>query len=296
VLQNVAQAQRYAEWDLGKWERTMHKRLIWILCFCAVFVSLPALAASAVVSVLYAGSLVTPMEGPIKTALAQQGIDFQGQGAGSKMLANLIAAGDKRADIFISVDPKIVLGLGAKVLDAETFASTTLGLGWSNGSKHAALFASVAAGKTSIVSALSTPGLAIGRTDPKLDPKGVYTVDAMTQLAGADAEKRILGDPENAAQIFPEEDLLARIDTGQADVGFFYQTEAVARGLNFVPLPGKASMSDKITYTIAELRDAPHPDAGKKFEDFILNGQGKAILQKAGIQYFAAPVVLVKRS
>lgn len=248
------------------------------------------------VSVLYAASLVTPMEGPIKAALAEQGIEFQGQGAGSKMLANLIAAGAKRPDVFISVDPKIVLGLGSKVLDAETFASTSLGIGWSNSSKHAALFASVAAGKTSIISALSTPGIAIGRTDPKLDPKGVYTVDAMTILAGADGESRILGAPENDAQIFPEEDLLARIDTGQADVGFFYRTEAVARGLHFVPLPGKAAMSDKITYTIAELRDAPHPDARVKFEQFILNGGGKTILENAGVEYLPAPIVLVKRN
>lgn len=255
-----------------------------------------AWAATQVVVVLYAGSLVTPMEGSVKTALAQQGLDFQGQGGGSKMLANLIAAGAKRPDIFISVDPKIVLGLGTKVLDAETFASTSLGIGWSNSSKHAALFADVAAGKTSIVSALSTPGLAIGRTDPKLDPKGVYTVEAMTLLAGADGARRILGAPDNEAQIFPEEDLLARIDTGQADVGFFYKTEAVARGLNFVPLPGKASMSDQITYTIVDLRDAPHPEAAKRFEDFILTGDGKAILQKAGIEYLATPVILVKKS
>lgn len=262
--------------------------------FVAVLI-VPALAATQAVVVLYAGSLVTPMEGPIKAALAQQGIDFQGQGGGSKMLANLIAGGAKRPDVFISVDPKLVLGLGSKVLDAETFAHTSLGIGWSNSSKRAALFADVASGKTSIVSALSTPGLVIGRTDPKLDPKGGYTVEAMTLLAGADGAKRILGDPENDAQIFPEEDLLARIDTGEADVGFFYRTEAVARGLHFVPLPGKASLSDKITYTIAELRDAPHLDLAEKFDQFIVKGDGKAILEKAGIEYLPEPVILVER-
>ena len=273
--------------EMWKWSLT--------LAFAALL-TLPAIAATQVVSVLYAGSLVTPMEGSIKAALAKQDIDFQGQGGGSKMLANLISAGVKRPDIFISVDSKIVLGLGSKVLDAETFASTSLGIGWSNSSKHSALFESIAAGKTPILSALSTPGLVIGRTDPKLDPKGVYTVEAMTLLAGADGAKRILGDPENSAQIFPEEDLLARIDTGQADVGFFYKTEAVARGLRFVPLPGKASMSDKITYTIVDLRDAPHPALARQFEQFILNGQGKTLLQNAGVEYLPTPVVLVKQS
>ncbi len=183
-------------------------------------------------------------------------------------------------------------GLGSKVARATTFASTSLGIGWSDSSKYAALFSDVASGKTAIVAALSTPGLSIGRTDPKLDPKGVYTVEAVTLLAGAAAERRILGAPENDAQIFPEEDLLARIDTGQADVGFFYRTEAVARGLHFVPLPGKAAMSDEITYTIAVMRDAPHASQASAFERFILTGAGKAILQKAGIEYLTTPIVV----
>jgi|SRR5579862_1620324 len=249
--------------------------------------------ASGTLSVLYAGSLVTPMEGPIKAALAKDGIDFQGQGAGSKMLANLIAAGAKSPDVFVSADPKLVSGLGAKVATASAFASTSLGLGWSDKSKFAALLAGVAPDKAAILKALSTPGLSIGRTDPMLDPKGAYTVQAMIVLAGASGEKRILGDDENTAQIFPEEDLLARIDTGQADVGFFYKIEATARGLHFLALPGAASMSDKIAYTIALLKDAPHPGTAKAFVHFILNGEGRSILQKAGLEYFETPRAVV---
>ncbi|MBV8636545.1 MAG: extracellular solute-binding protein [Candidatus Eremiobacteraeota bacterium] len=245
-----------------------------------------------VVSVLYAGSLVTPMEGPIKSALASKGIDFQGQGAGSKQLANFIASGIKNPDIFISVDPKLVVGLGPKVASAETFAGTSLGLGWSDKSKYASLFENVAAGKTTALSALQTPGLKIGRTDPKLDPKGEYTVDAVKMLAGANGEQQILGPDENTMQTFPEEDLLARVDVGEADVGFFYKTEAVARGLRFAALPGAAAMSDKITYTIAVMKAAPHPDQAKTFENFIVTGDGKAILEKAGIEYLPTPRVL----
>ncbi|MGR4065265.1 MAG: extracellular solute-binding protein [Vulcanimicrobiaceae bacterium] len=253
----------------------------------------PAFSQTAApVSVLYAGSLVTPMEGPIKSALAAQGIDFQGQGAGSKMLANLISSGLKNPDVFVSVDPKLVTGLGSKVARATTFAGTSLGIAWSDKSKYASLFESVAAGKTPMLTALQTPGLKIGRTDPKLDPKGEYTLQAMTILAGASGAKQILGDDENPDQTFPEEDLLARIETGQADVGFFYRTEAVARGLHFAPLPGNAAMSDKITYTLAVMASAPHPAQAKAFEDFILSGQGKTILQKAGVEYLATPRVL----
>lgn len=265
------------------------KRFVVVALLAAIaavsFVPGTGRAADAVVSVLYAGSLVTPMEGPIKSALASQGIDFQGQGGGSKMLSNLIASGAKSPDAFISVDPQLVAKLGSKVASQKTFASTSLGIGWTAGSKDAALFDAVAAGKTPLVQALQTNGLVIGRTDPKIDPKGEYTIVAMKMLAGDAVEQKILGDDENPSQTFPEEDLLARLETGQADVGFFYRTEAVARGLKFYALPGKASLSDKITYTLAIMAAAPDPAQAKAFADFILTGQGRTILEKAGLTY-----------
>ncbi|MGA8533360.1 MAG: extracellular solute-binding protein [Candidatus Tumulicola sp.] len=269
-----------------------------VLAACIILVTASVAAASAqargVVSVVYAGSLVTPMEGPVKAALATAGIEFQGEGGGSKMLANLIASGAKNPDVFVSVDPKVVAGLGSKVASAQAFASTSLGVGWSNGSKFAALFADVASGKRSLLAALATPGLTIGRTVPKLDPKGQYTVEAMTVLAGADGERRILGEDENPAQTFPEQDLLVRIETGEADVGFFYRTEAIARGLNFAPLPGAAAMSERITYVIAIMKSAPHPTQAKAFQDFILTGAGKRILRTAGLEYFERPRTLAQ--
>jgi molybdate/tungstate transport system substrate-binding protein len=247
---------------------------------------------SGTVSVLYAGSLVTPMEGRIKAALAAQGITFEGEGGGSKMLAHLIESGTKNPDAFVSVDPKLVTGLGAKVSYAAAFASTSLGVGWTSNSKYAALFDAVGAGKRPMLEALSTPGLTIGRTDARLDPKGAYTIEAMKLLAGTEGAARILGPDDNPAQTFPEEDLLARVETGQADVGFFYRTEAAARGLHFAPLPGDASMSQKITYVIAIMRDAPHRQQAVAFRDFVLTGEGKRILQAAGVEYFDRPRVL----
>lgn len=241
------------------------------------------------VSVLYAASLVTPMEGRIKSALAAEGIAFEGEGGGSKMLAHLIASGLKHPDVFVCVDPKLVAALGDQVASAQAFASTSLGVGWMPDSRYARSFDAVAAGKGSLLDALATPGLSIGRTDPRLDPKGAYTVEAMQLLAGKDGAARILGLDDNPAQTFPEEDLLARIETGQADVGFFYRTEAVARGLRFTPLPGAASMSQRITYVVAVMRDAANPHQAAAFRDFIVTGAGKRILQDAGLDYFERP-------
>ncbi len=225
------------------------------------------------------------MEGPIKAALRANGIDFEGEPGGSKALAHLIGAGLKSPDVFVSVDPALVRELGDKVARATTFASTSLGIGWSDASKYAPLFASVAEGKTPLLDALSTPGLRIGRTDPKEDPKGVYTITAMKLFAGEAAARRILGDDDNAMQVFPEESLLVRVEGGEADVGFFYRTEAIARALHFYALPGKASLRDTITYTIAVMKAAPDPAAARAFFDFICGGAGKRILQQAGLEY-----------
>jgi molybdate/tungstate transport system substrate-binding protein len=237
------------------------------------------------VSILYAGSLVTPMEGPVKAALRAHGIDFQGEPGGSKALANLILGGIRSPDVFISVDPQLVAKLGDRVLTSTTFAGTSLGVAWAPNSKYAATFDGVFAGQLMLEHALETPGLRIGRTDPQLDPKGVYTLQGVEMWIGLAGRRRILGDDENPSQIFPEQDLLARVDTGQADVGFFYRTEAIARGYHFIPLPGKAALTDRITYTLAVMKAAPHPQDAKAFAAFILTGEGRKILEGAGLTY-----------
>lgn len=248
--------------------------------------AVPASAQTAAsVQVLYAGSLVTPMEGPVKAALAKEGLDFQGEPGGSKKLANLIASGVRAPDAFVAVDPEIVASLGDRVLRSTTFASTRLGIAWPEGSKYAVLFERVGESRGSLADAIETVGLRIGRTDPRLDPKGAYTVQAVTLWLGASGERALLGADGNPDQVFPEEDLLVRLETGQADVGFFYETEAVARGYRFLALPGKADLSDKIRYALAVMRAAPHPAQAAAFETFLLRGPGRRILEKAGLHY-----------
>lgn len=245
------------------------------------------------VVVLYAGSLVTPMEGPVKTALAQQGIDFQGEPGGSKKLANFIAAGVRSPDVFITADPALLKPLGSHVASSTVFATTSLGIAWSGRSPSAPIFQRLAAANglatdgAALAAALQTPGLKIGRTDPRLDPKGVYTVADVTAWLGKDGAQRLLGPDDNPAQIFPEEELLARLDTGEIDAGFFYRTEAIARGLPFLALPPAAGAS-RIEYSLAVMNGAPHPAAARAFAAYVLDGPGRAILERAGLTYVTA--------
>lgn len=261
----------------------MHKLAFAYVSALAGILSLTGAGTPAPVSVLYAGSLVTPMEGPIADALRTQGIAFRGEPGGSKKLANYILAGVRAPDVFISVDPSNVDRLGTRVASSTIFAQTSLGIAWSDKSRFADLLASAQSGKTPLLTALATPGLKIGRTDPQLDPKGTYTVEAITALAGPQGKARLLGSDENSAQTFPEEDLLARLETGEIDVGFFYRTEAIARGYHFVALPpGSAS---RIVYVLAIMRDPPHPQQAEAFAGFILHGQGRDVLERAGLDY-----------
>jgi molybdate/tungstate transport system substrate-binding protein len=246
------------------------------------------LAIVQTVSVLYAGSLVTPMEGPVaQTLLSTQDVTFAGESGGSKKLANFIRDGLRSPDVFISADSKLVDQLAQRGLVASriTFGSGSMVLGYSPVSPKKSIFEAVAADRMPLVKALETPGLRIARTDPQLDPKGARTIEAMHLLTNDATVNAILGADENPTQIFPEESLLARLETGEADVGFLYSTEATARHIPAIPLPGKASLSGEITYTLAVMKAAPHPEAAQKFVDFILHGAGKRILEDAGVTY-----------
>ncbi|HMD02897.1 MAG TPA: substrate-binding domain-containing protein, partial [Candidatus Baltobacteraceae bacterium] len=186
--------------------------------------AMPGVASAAEsIGVLYAGSLVTIMERRVVPALAKQGLDVRGEGKGSAALANLIRAGLRSPDVFISADAKILDGMigasgGNFVSWYLNFATTRLVIGYAAASPFAHDFVLANRGEKKLTSALLAPGLRLGRTDPALDPKGYRTILACelleAQLGPPGFAARLLGDPRNPAQIVPEETLLARLEGG----------------------------------------------------------------------------------
>jgi molybdate/tungstate transport system substrate-binding protein len=237
-----------------------------------------------VVSVAYAASLAAVMEGPVaRTFDSRTGLRFAGEAKGSRALANLIRAGLRDPDVFISADPALFTGL---VRSYTIFASARMVVAYSPQSARAQLFAGAAKGKISLLDALSTPGVRVGRTDPAIDPKGARTVRVI-QLLGqrfrrTDLARRLL---ENARE-FPEEDLAVRVQTGELDAGFFYSTETAPMGLRTIELPAGTNLANDIAFGIAVLEHAPHPQNAQTFLSFILYGQGKHILESAGLHFF----------
>jgi len=238
------------------------------------------------VSVLSAGSLVSIMEhgiGPAFTAVT--GCRFQGVSAGSVALANQIKGGLRRADVFISAVPSVNRGLmgqanGDWVRWYASFATAPLVIGYNPQSRFAADLKSSA-----WYGVMTRPGFRLGRTDPKLDPKGTLTLQFMQKAADyyhqPDLAARVLGSDDNPAQVFPEETLVGRLEAGQLDAGFFYSMEAVQAKIPYITPPAAIELNAEFTVTV--VRDAPNPDGAVAFVKFLLGAQGRQILRERGL-------------
>jgi len=266
------------------------------MALAAILVLVPT--SDGTVSVVYAGSLVRVMEGPLASSLrSQTGLQFSGEAKGSKALAHLIVAGLRTPDVFISADSKLLDGLMGRgeqsfISGYRIFGSARMVVAYSIRSPHRDLFERAARGEASILDVLANPNVRVGRTDPQLDPKGVRTVRVL-QLLGKHFHRPAEANAVLAkAEVFPEEDLAVRVESGELDAGFFYSTETSGRGLRALELPSDSNLSREIAYAIAVLRHAPHPRAAKVFVDFVLVGGGKPVLEQAGVSYFSNPRVI----
>ncbi|NKJ49993.1 ABC transporter substrate-binding protein [Burkholderia sp. SG-MS1] len=245
------------------------------------------------VNVLYAGSLVNLMERSIGPAFEKAtGQQFRGYAAGSNKIANEIKGKLRRGDVFISASPKVNASLmgeanGDHVTWYVNFAESPLMIGYNPQSKFASQFKSKRWDEV-----LQQPGIRIGRTDPKLDPKGAFTVEMMTKAAGLyhqpDLVEKTLGAPENPAQVLPEETLVGRLQSGQLDAGFFYSTET--SDLKIPAIHPAPELQAKASYTLTILNDAANRPGAVSFVDFLLSEQGRALLKQHGVDV-VKPVV-----
>jgi molybdate/tungstate transport system substrate-binding protein len=255
------------------------------LLTCALFLmSEPASAET--VNVLYAGSLVNLMEHGIGPAFDKAtGDTFQGFAGGSKGLANQIKGQLRRGDVFISANPKVNDDLtGAENGDWVSwyvnFAQSPLVIGYNPSSKFAADLKS-----KPWYEVMQEAGIRIGRTDPKLDPKGALTIQLFDHAEQVYKQpglaQKALGAPDNPTQVFPEETLVGRLQSGQLDVGFFYSTETSDLKIPSISLPPEVSMSAHYTATV--LRNAASPAVASRFVGFLLGPQGRAVMQDHGL-------------
>jgi molybdate transport system substrate-binding protein len=241
------------------------------------------------VNVLYAGSLVTLMQKQIGPAFqTATGYSVSGVSGGSKDLAAEIKGKVHQGDVFISASPKTTATLmgasgGDWVSWYGTFATSALVIGYNPKSK----FASDIKSKP-WYTVLTEPGIKVGFTDPATDPKGVLAVQAMTDTAKSKNLPALAKLSTNKADIFPEETLVGRLQSGQLDVGFFYTAEATAASIPTAPLTGEDL---KATYTISVLNKAPHEAGAEAFVNYLLGSDGEAALKQDGFDLVSPPTV-----
>ena len=206
------------------------------------------------VSVLYAGSLASVMENGIGPAFEKAtGYGYQGEAQGSLGAAQMMRDHLRTPDVFISADPLVNLNVlmgpqnGNTVKWFIVVASSQLVLAYNSHSKFASQFQAAAAHRLPWYQVLETPGVRFGRGDPRIDPKGYRTL-FLFSLAGKhyhrDEIPRLLGDPENPAQVFPEVVLMARVESGQFDAGIFYKHEILAHNMPYMELPPEVNLGD----------------------------------------------------
>lgn len=77
------------------------------------------------------------------------------------------------------------------------------------------------------------------------------------------------------------------LESGAADVGPVWFTkykehETRSRGVELVEVGEEYDQQDRITYYIAPLADAPHPDLARRFVKFVLSPEGQKIYARYG--------------
>jgi molybdate transport system substrate-binding protein len=239
------------------------------------------LAGKGTVRVLYAGSLVNYMEHSLGPAFQRSsGYEFSGFGGGSTELANEIRGGVRQGDVFISAaaaaDSSLEGTAGGKWVSwYSTFAATPLMLGYNPNSS----FGKQLAHGTPWYKVITEPGILVGRTDPKLDPKGALTVEAVSNAA------RKLHEPQLTAAlssfpVYPETALVGRLQSGQLDAGFFYAVEASSGHFPTVPLTPAYKYA---LYTVTILSHAPDPAGAAAFVRFLLSSSHANTLKRSGL-------------
>ncbi len=236
------------------------------------------------VTMSYAASLVGAMTNVIAPAfLKSSGYRISGYPGGSVALANQIKEKLRQADLFLSAVPSVNNSLsgaanGNYVSWYSDLASSPLVIGYNPNSRFASKLTS-----GNWYKVMQEPGFLLGRTDPKLDPKGVLT-DTLVNDEGAKVGdpslfQQILGSAENSSQIFPEETLVGRLESGQLDAGFFYENEAKLAKIPFI----QTGIPLGAAFTISILNNAKNLNGAVSFVNFLYSSQGQKLLNSVGL-------------
>jgi molybdate/tungstate transport system substrate-binding protein len=270
--------------------------LIAAACSSSKKTTTPTTAAAAKgsgpVDVASAGSLQGLMTNLIGPGFKKStGYTFVGTSGDSGTLATEIEAGTQVTDIFISANPAKnagLMGTANKNLVSwyAEWATSPLVIGYSPTSKFATDLKTMP-----WYQVLALPGILIGRTDPASDPAGALAVTALTAAATKYNEPALTAITTSTSNVYPETTLVGRLQSGQLDVGFFYDIEAkgASPAIPTVPLTGDSG--EAAMYTITILNNAAHTAGAQAFVEYLVGPDAKSALDADGLTLVSPAVV-----
>jgi molybdate/tungstate transport system substrate-binding protein len=277
-------------------------------------------ADAATLNVTYAGSMGVVMEKALGPAFAKANdVAYQGQGRGAYAMAHLIMSKQVPADVFVSITPgpMDLLQKAGLVETAVPVASTSMVIAYNPKGKYGEAFKAAAAGTAGAEpwwKILETPEFKFGRTDPIGDPQGQNIIFTMLlaekYYKQPKLEQTALGDVLNHDQVFMEGNMLARLEAGQIDASSGYKSAVLSAHMPFVELPDEINLSNPneadawyntvsfkatgtdgkeqtltpqpLVFYAAVLKNAPDPDAAKKFIAFMQSADGQKLFADNG--------------
>jgi molybdate transport system substrate-binding protein len=218
-------------------------------------------------------TLIVSAAASLKTAVTAYGRSFgaatvRASFAGSDELAAQIRQGVK-PDVFASANTKLPDALYAEGLVEKpvAFAANKLVL---------AVPASDA--KVASLDDLAKPGITIAMGAESV-PVGSYTRKVLDGLPAGEKTAILANVRSNEPDVGG---VVGKVAQGAVDAGFVYVTDVQAAGGELKPIDLPAELKPQVSYGVAVVKGAKHPEQAKAFVDGLLDGAGREALDRAG--------------
>ncbi len=260
-----------------------------------------------------AGSIRAMLDGPLKTATAEQlRLDLHSHSGGADAVARMIVEGSLAADVFlpITAGPMQAVQRAGRAATAYPFARTEMVLLYSPRSRFAAQFAEAAQGKRSWWEVLQEPGIKFARSNPEDDPSGraiVFTMMlAATKYRQPDLVKTLLGPLLNPQQMDLGKNVRAGLESGAIDAAGSYRIATLDGKIPYVPLSPEINLSherireehpelsfqignrtfypEPLVFYAAALRGASNAAGAQAFVKWLQTKQAMALLHANGFE------------
>ena len=250
-------------------KRTILALIVGILLFCAV----PLRAAT--VLVFAAASLTESLQEIAAAYEKQSGDKIVFNFAASGTLARQIEEGAP-ADIFFSADEAKADALEKKGLLVKETRKSLLGN---------SLVIVTPPDSAAIQSPADLTNAAVKRValgDPRIVPAGTYA-KAYLEKSGlwAGVEPKVVP-CENVRAV------LAAVESGNVDAGVVYKTDAAISKKVKVVFEVPIAAGPKISYPVALVANAPHPEAAKTFLGYLAGNEAGAVFTRHGFIVLSA--------